>query len=213
MAMTQQRWIERCAAWPTPVVVAGALVAGVAWGALARAWMRIISTDPEFTVSGSVFIAGAFGAAATCQSLALVARRHPSTWVKRAARAVGIVGMFPLFIGAGATMLPTVVGGGLALGQREWPRSLRLLVAALAAVPVLAVSASLVADFGFGLRLLVGVVGLLVLYGGVVVATSTSLGPAPDARPLPRPLRLAVVVAIPAVLFLGIVGIAGLRGS
>lgn len=213
MATVRPRSFDRAGTWPAPAVVAGALAAGVLWGMLARGWMRLISTEPEFTLSGSVFVVSAFGVAATCQALALVARRRRSAWLKGAGRVVGIVGMLPLFIGAGMTMMPTVVGGGLALGQRGWPRSLRLLAAALAVLPALAITSSLVADFGFGLRLLAGAAGLVILYVGVVAAVSANLGRAADAQPLPRAVRTVLVVTVPVLLLLATVGLAGLRGG
>jgi hypothetical protein len=212
MSVGPQEWLDRFEGWPAPAVLGAGLGAGVAWGVLARGWMRVISTDPEFTASGSLFIVGAFAVAATAQALALVARRRRSPALRGAGRVVGLVGMFPLFIGAGATMLPTVVGGGLALGQRGWPRPVRALAVVVAAAPIVAVTVALVDDFGLGLRLVVGVVGIVVIYAGVDVAVTASLGRRVDAPPLPRALRVAALVASTAFLLVATVGVAGLGG-
>jgi hypothetical protein len=205
-------WLDRLERRPAAALVGGALAAGVVWGALARGWMRVISTEPEFTSSGSLFIVGAFAVAATTQAVALVARRWRSAALRGAGRVVGLVGMLPLFVGAGVTMLPTVVGGGLAFGQRGWPRLVRALAVAVAVAPVVAITLALVDDLGFGPRLVAGVVGMVVIYAGVVIAVTASLGRAVDARPLPRTLRVAVLVAATVLLLLATVGIAGLRG-
>lgn len=203
--------LARLERWPAPAVLAGAVGAGMAWGVLARLWMRVISTDPEFTMSGSVFIVGAFTVAATCQAVAIVTR-HRRSVVRIAGRLIGLLGMLPLFIGAGATMLPTVVGGGLALGQRNWPRPLRVLAAVVGIVPAIAIAVSIADDLGFRWRLVVGVSGLVLLYGGIVVAVTASLGRTGDARPLPRVMRAAVVVVGTLLLLLATVGFAGLQG-
>jgi hypothetical protein len=192
----------RIARWPAPAVVAGAVVAGAAWGGLARAWMRLISRDPEFPLSGTLFIVGGFAVAATAQAIALVSSRHPSRAFGRVGRVVGIVGMLPLFVGAGAMLLPTVLGGGLALGRRSWTRPARALAAVVAAAPVVAISARLVDDLGLGPRVVAGVVGLLVVYGGIVVAVTASLGGRVEARPLPRALRLLAAVGGVGLLLL-----------
>jgi hypothetical protein len=206
-----EQWTERVGRWPAPMVLASALGIGMAWGALARVWMRLISTDPEFTVSGSVFIVGAFTVAAVAQAIALVARRWRAPLARLFGRVVGILGMVPLFTGAGAIMLPTVVGGGLAVGQREWPRAARVLATMVAMAPVLGVTVSLVNDLGPGPRLLAGFVVLVGLYGGIVAAVSVSLGRDPDAKPLPRSVRIATIAVGVGVLLFATVGIAGLR--
>lgn len=209
---TEPHGWDRLERWPAPAVLAGAVGAGVAWGVLARLWMRVISTDPEFTTSGSVFIVGAFAVAATGQGVAIVTRRRGRSVVRIVGRLVGLLGMLPLFIGAGAAMLPTVVGGGLAVGQRTWPRPLRVLAAVVGLVPIVGVTASIADDFGLHWRLVAGASGLVLLYGGIVLAVTASLGRNEEARPLPRTLRVAGLVAATLLLLLATVGAAGLRG-
>jgi hypothetical protein len=41
-------------------VIAGYFLTGLVLGVIARFWMRWISTDPEFSLSGTIFIVGAF---------------------------------------------------------------------------------------------------------------------------------------------------------
>ena len=45
--------------WRTPSTLAAGLFGGFALGVIARAWMRLITEDPEFTWKGTIFIVGA----------------------------------------------------------------------------------------------------------------------------------------------------------
>src|SRR5918994_253213 len=60
---------------PGPVVLLGGLLGGVVWGIDARVWMRFISTDPEFTWSGTLFIVIGFGVAGLGQAAGYLGRR------------------------------------------------------------------------------------------------------------------------------------------
>ena len=50
-------------------VVVAALTGGLALGVISRLWMRWISTDPEFSWSGTIFIVIAFMIFTTNQSI------------------------------------------------------------------------------------------------------------------------------------------------
>ena len=91
------------------------LLAGVALGAIARGWMRLITDDPEFSWSGTIFIVAAFGITGLGHGIAWAARRAGlrRRW-STVARIVGAMLTLPLFVGAGAIMLPTVVGAAMA---------------------------------------------------------------------------------------------------
>lgn len=182
------------------MVLAGAL-AGTALGILARVWMRVISTDPGFTVAGTTFIAVGFTVFGLAQSLtALARRRHWRPAAARSMRVVGCVGMLPLFLAAGGVMAPTVIAGGLALWRSDWPRWVRLLLFLLAMAPVIFVSRQIVGDFGWDLRTIVGITGLLGVYVCIVCATRTTL-----MRPLrPGRLRWLALIVGAAVVLLAI---------
>ncbi|MEP7114342.1 MAG: hypothetical protein ABI862_13840 [Ilumatobacteraceae bacterium] len=71
------------------------------------------------------------------QSVAAVARRRTKRrWTLAVARLIGTVGFLPLFVGAGAIMMPTVVGVGFALARVEWPRATRWICLVAAIGPV-----------------------------------------------------------------------------
>jgi hypothetical protein len=162
-------------------VVSGAL-AGLSLGVLARLWMRLIATEPEFSWSGTIFIVIGFTIFGLAQSIAALARRRPwRAWTARAARCGGLVGMLPLFAAAGGVMMPTVVGGGLAAWRVEWPRVARATCAVIASVPVVIVGRLIVRDFGWSLHSLAGVAAMVAIYSGIVWANRAAV-----ARPRQR---------------------------
>lgn len=86
--------------------------------------MRLVSTDPEFTWSGTLFILGATTIAGICTGLAY--RR----WRNAAGNVWRLFGLafLPLGMAAGGVMIPSVVTGGLAWGRSTWPKWSRLLL-------------------------------------------------------------------------------------
>ena len=158
------------------VTVVFGTMAGLSLGVLARLWMRLIATEPEFSWSGTIFIVLGFTIFGLAQSLAALARRRRwRPWAARAARSGGIVGMLPLFVGAGGLMMPTVVGGGLAAWRVEWPKPVRATGAMIASVPVVVVGRLIVGDFGWSFRSLAGIAAMLSIYGGIVWASRATL--------------------------------------
>jgi len=188
---------------PGLIVVLLAGVAGLAWGVVARVWMRFVSTDPEFTWSGTLFIIFGFGIFGLAQGLALVGRRagwrRPGLTV---ARVVGCIGMVPIFGGAGAIMMPTVLGGALAWFRTDWSRWVRGVLVAVACLPPAFVFGSGLAEDGWSIRLVVGSLLLLPLYGVIIRATRPTLAPQLDGWHLPRLVRFGLVV-----LLVGFVGL------
>jgi hypothetical protein len=157
------------------------LAGGLVLGVLARAWMRLISTDPEFSWSGTLFIVGAFGVFGLTQGLARGARRcgwrRPAVTICRLFGAVGILG--PLG-GPGLFMMPTVVFGGLAFARTDWSKIVRWCLVVIGALPVVAMTMLLVADLGVSLRAAAGWVGLVAIYGTVLRVAAATLAPFPD---------------------------------
>jgi hypothetical protein len=90
--------------------------------------MRFISTDPEFTWSGTLFIVGATTIAGAATGIAYhrlrVGAGNKWRWLA--------LFYLPLGAAAGAVMLPSFVVGGLAWGRRTWPAWIRFLLAAAA---------------------------------------------------------------------------------
>ena len=87
---------------------------GLAWGVTARVWMRMISTDPEFSWAGTLAILGLSGWLGLGVGLASAARRRGRRpW----AALLGAPGL-ALFASPGILFLPAFAVGGLASGQR-----------------------------------------------------------------------------------------------
>lgn len=114
---------------------AAGLVIGAGWGVAARVWMRLISTDPEFTWSGTLSIITVAALAGLGLGLVSGARAcgRRSLWRLAALLAFPIVAA-PQGIVA---FLPAFLLGGLALSGRLSPRWRTTLLAVAAAMPVL----------------------------------------------------------------------------
>jgi hypothetical protein len=178
--------------------LAGGLVAGLAWGINARVWMRFISTDPDFTWSGTLFIVLGFGVAATAQAGAYLARRAGLRRRRRTVvRVLSFVGLLPLGMAAGGMVFPTVVLAPLAAGHREWRTWTRVLVGILALVPLGFVGMVLADDLSMG-RAAVAFVWFLALYAVIVWGAGFTLTPQRDGWRAPRVARIAGALALVA---------------
>lgn len=107
-----------------PLVLAGSLVAGIAWGALARLFMRLVSTTPEFSWEGTLGIVGIAAVAFLLTGFAAgaMARGWSGWWRLAAAPALLI------FAGQGLGLLPAAAGTFLAVRVRNvWVRSAALV--------------------------------------------------------------------------------------
>jgi hypothetical protein len=103
---------------------AAGFLLGVVWGVAARAWMRLISTAPEFTWAGTLSIIVAAAVAGLALGLVAAARaRGGSRWWRLVYLVVPVI-----FLGAGLPLLPGVVLGGWGLRRGLFAR----LVAAAA---------------------------------------------------------------------------------
>jgi hypothetical protein len=158
-------------------IVGAFLAGGLLWGVVARAWMRLISADPEFTWSGTLFIVVAFTIAGCAQGVAWAVRQRGwPRWTQAIVRALALVLVLPLGSGAGVVMLPAIVTGSLAVGCTGWPRWLRLALATVAVVNALAMIPLLHQDLSWS-RTIVGWLTMVPLYAVIVAAVSLTLRP------------------------------------
>jgi hypothetical protein len=199
---------HRSARLPTMPAMAIGLLGGFALGVVARAWMRLISEDPDFTWSGTIFIVGGFTFFGLTQSIVAVARRRTTRWWRlTGVRTIGAVGMLPLFVAAGALMFPTVAGCGLASARSEWPKAIRGLCLVVATGPVLFVGTDLIGSFGWSLHALAGFVTMLAVYATIIWATRFNF--AAQHADSPAPPRAKTTISLVAVLFVLIAFVAG----
>lgn len=190
---------------PALPTLAMGVAGGFALGVAARVWMRLIAETPEFTWSGTLFIVLGFTIFGLAQSVAAAARQgHRRRWTLTVARVFGAVGMLPLFVAAGALMLPTVIGGGLACARADWRQATRGICGVVAALPVLFVGNDLLDSFGWSLHSVAGFVAMLAVYGTIIWAAQATFAPRPDGRRLPRWAKVAVPVALGLLLVAGL---------
>lgn len=89
-------------------VVLAALVGGVGLGVIARAWMRWISTEPEFSWSGTIFIIWSFAIFMVTQSVVyLLRQKFKGKRTTRIIQFCGVIFSIPIFMAA-STRLRTV---------------------------------------------------------------------------------------------------------
>ena len=162
---------------------------GAGWGVLARMWMRMISTNPEFSWSGSLLIIGFAALAGLGLGLVNGARsRFRSRWW----RVVVVLALPIVSLGPGLVFAPAFWLGGFALAGRG-PRIVRAVLGVLATGPVWLlwatsdpVERSLVPAPTF-------VVGLLVLIAGVAWGGSQLFRRWPRRALVAHPVRVEAV--------------------
>lgn len=184
---------------------------GTLYGALLRTWMRFVSTDHEFSWSGTGYIVGIFAVLGLMAGLVGLGRRRGWGRSLVGLRVVGAVLALGCFMAAGALMFPTVVPAALGLARTDWPKWLRLALIALGAtaagvvvltLPELGLAHRLVA---LGLYLILAAVEVVLL--ARILAPSLSRGSI-AAKPVAARAAFAVVpVAAVAALVIGALGV------
>jgi hypothetical protein len=173
---------------------------GFLYGAAIRAWMRLVSDNPEFTWEGTIFIVGAFTITFTLCGLVSGGRARGWKGLLLPARAVTLVVALSCFMGAGVVMLPTIVPAALALARTDWPRWLRLGLGGIGLLTTLMIVAGGPGELGWA-RLAIA----YALYLGLVCVEVRVLSEPfrPSVGRLPLVLRIAAGAAA-VVLLLGV---------
>lgn len=109
-----------------PRAAAAGFALGLAWGVAARVWMRLISTDPEFSWSGTGFI---LGSTAVCGLVFGVLYGVRGAGRSRWWRLLALVCLVD-FAGPGMVFIPAFLLGGLLWFGRNWSRSVGALAIA-----------------------------------------------------------------------------------
>jgi hypothetical protein len=147
--------------------------------------MRLITDDPEFTWSGTLFIVGAFAVAFTAQGVALAVRRRGwPRWAQRTVNLFACVLALPLGAGAGSFMLPALVTGSVAAGRTNWPWPVRIVLFGLAGLNAGAVFVLLVGELPLP-QAITGGVMMLVVYGVIIRVIGLTLRPVRRRSALP----------------------------
>lgn len=161
---------------------------GLAWGIAMRAWMRFISSQPEFSWSGTLFILGAATITGTVLGLA---------WHRRATGGRGwwrLAILSLLLLGAGgAVMWPAVILGAIALG-RPWRTWTRVALGGLAVVSQIPVIVGIADNWKFGaVQIAIATAIYLPLLFVEVWAFSVVFRPSLSSQPMSARLRVVLI--------------------
>jgi hypothetical protein len=199
-------------------VILAALIKGFVLGVIARAWMRWISTDPEFSWSGSIFIVLAFMIFMVNHSIVKLLRQ-----LFRGRRSVlfirvsGVIFSLPIFTAAGGVMFPSVALASVgtwnsALGKRT--RGLLLLLALI--IPI-KISMDIVSDFGWSLATIGRILLFVTIYSVVIFSTKPTMSPfrneASEVVKMSKSKKILLVVGILLIGGLFFIFTVGLPGS
>lgn len=193
-------------------VVLRALFSGFILGITARAWMRWISTDPEFTWSGTIFIVMAFMIFMTSQSIVMLLRqRYRARRSVLIARAGGVIFSLPLFSAAGLMMFPTVALASVGVWNPTLGRRTRGVLILLSLIAPIKISIDLISDFGWTIATLGRIVLFLSIYLVVIIATRPTMTPFRgknyEAVKMSKMILAAGILATGAIFLLSTMGI------
>lgn len=174
------------------IIPLGAL-GGLVLGVIARAWMRWISTDPEFTWSGSIFIVLGFVLFFTGHSLVLLGRKKgwSRTWLT-VARVVAVILSLPIFGAAGASMLPTVLTASLGLGRTDWPRPVRRVLIVLSLIIPFFIVRDIGSDFGWNIITAGRIILYVLIYHIIISAARITASPLRDSWRMKKVVRMTI---------------------
>lgn len=182
-----RHWSERI---QTSLVIPFGVLGGLLLGVIARAWMRWISTDPEFTMGGTIGIIVGFVLFFTAHATVLFGKRKDwsRAWLT-VTRVGAIIFSLGIFVAAGAMMFPTVLAVTLATGRTDWPRQLRRVIFVLGLIIPGFVAKGIGSDFGWGLTTVGRILLFMLVYSVVIAAARVTAMPLKDSRPIvPKPL-------------------------
>lgn len=183
------------AAWAA--AVGRGMAVGVTLGITYRAWMRLISTEPEFTWSGTLFIVGSVTVVATLASVSEMTRRRWQRPVPRMlVRVIAGLSFILLASGPGLLTVPVWLPAGLAWGNPSWSRGARRVLWSVAGLTTAGVLITFASDFG-GLGIVRSVVALPLFVAIMAVIAKLFTWPTADTRrvaSMPFAALVAVVV-------------------
>ncbi len=163
---------------PRLVIPAGFL-AGLIVGSGARAWMRWISTDPEFTWGGTLGIVIGFAIFGAVQgAVYLVRSKERRRWVIILARILGTVFSLQLFVAAGAIMFPTVFLLSLAIWRKSWIKLARIFLAALGGlIWVLIIKTQILDYYDWNIATIGRILLFGLIYASIIWALKSTVSP------------------------------------
>lgn len=199
-------------------IIFGGFFLGLILGIVARIWMRWISTDPEFSWSGSIFIVGTFTIFFTNQSLVLLLRRR-TLGKKRTTlvRTAGIIFSLPIFSAAGGIMFPTVALASVGIWNRQLGLLTRRVLIWLSLIIPIKISFDILSDFGWTFATFGRILLFVFIYSVVIFATRPTMTPfsevgAPTNR-LSKRTKIGLTLGILVIVALFYLSTAGIPGG
>ena len=167
--------LARGSAWR--LILTGAM-GGALLGVVARLWMRWISTDPEFTWSGTIFIVIGFAIFAANQATVFVLRKKTkSRRITSIIRGAGVLFSLPIFAAAGAIMFPTVALASIAVWQKTMDKKVRLALLAISLIIPIMQIWGFISDFGFNFVTLGRALLFVAIYSVVIYIVKPTISP------------------------------------
>jgi hypothetical protein len=194
------------------LIIPSGMLGGLLLGVIARAWMRWISTDPEFSWGGTIGIVVGFILFFTAHSTVRFGRRKAWSRLWLTVTRIGAVFFsLGLFVAAGAVMFPTVLTITLAVGRTDWPRRLRVVIFALGLIIPGIIVRDIGSDFGWGLTTAGRIILFVLIYGVVIVTARVTAAPLADSWRMKRAIRATVWITLVGGVLAGVarVGISG----
>lgn len=163
--------------WNAIQLMALGLFGGFGLGVIARVWMRWITTDPEFTWSGTLGIVIGFTLFGTAHAyLYYVKSRKASKRTVAIFRFTAIFFTLPLFLAAGAIMFPTVLLGGLGLWRTTWFRWLRNILGLVSVAWAAKVAYQfIIKEFGWSAKSIAQILVFAAIYLVIVKITKLTI--------------------------------------
>lgn len=190
-------------------IILAAVLGGLVLGIVARFWMRWISTDPEFTWSGTIFIILGFAIFATNQAIVFVLRKSTkSRRVTSIIRSAGVLFSLPIFAAAGAIMFPTVALASIAVWQKRMDKKVRLALLAISLVIPIMQIWSIISDFGFNFVTLGRALLFIAIYSVVIYIIKPTVAPFESTESIVkishrrRNVLVAIFIVLITLLFL-----------
>jgi hypothetical protein len=199
------KWSNRIG---TRLIVPCYALGGLVLGVIARAWMRWISTDPEFTWSGSIFIVIGFIVFFTGHSIVLVGRQKgwSRTWLTTA-RVVAAILSLGIFGAAGASMLPTVLTASLGLGRTDWPRPVRRVLIVLSLIIPFFIVRDIGSDFGWNLVTAGRIILYVLIYNIIISAARITVAPQADSWRMNRVVRATILIIFAGAILAAVISV------
>ena len=186
-------------------IILAAAVKGVVVGVVARAWMRWISTDPEFSWSGSIFIVMVFmGFMVNHSIVRLLRQRFKGSRSVFLIRTGGVIFSLPIFAGAGGIMFPAVALASVGTWNTALGKRARGVLLLLALVIPIKISIDIISDFGWSFATIGRILLFVSIYSVVILATKPTLSPfRNEASEVVKMNKLKKILLVLAILVIG----------